>query len=113
MQKVKNAGMEHLDGIDSNDTTNTASTLATLGFTVTKSATASGQQDQSADFALIYFETNAVRVGAGTPTTAKGLIFESGEFLVLESEREIADTKFVSAVLGAHATLNAQIGYTR
>jgi len=113
MQKVKNAGMEHLDGIDSNDTTDIASTLSTLGFTIVKSSTATGQQDQQADFTLIYFETNAVRVGAATPTAAKGLIFEAGEFLVLESAREITDTMFISAVAGAHATLNAQIGYTR
>lgn len=111
MQKVKFGGMEHLEDVNGISSTNTASTLETLGFTVAMSEGATGRT-QKADIALIYFETNAVRVGAGTPSTSKGPIFEAGEFLILESAREIEDTKFVSAVVDVHATIHAQIGYT-
>lgn len=113
MQKVKFGVMDHLDDIDSNDSTNTASTLETLTFTVKKTATVSGARNQYADVILLYIEGNAVRYGAGTPTTSKGLILEVGEYLLLESRREIEDIKFVSAITDAHSTIHAQIGYSR
>ena len=114
MQIVNVSGMHHLDDIDSNASTNTASTLATLTFTVKKTATASGQEDLYADMALIQVETAAVRVGAGTPTQAGlGIKLEPGQFVLLETEREIEQTKFISAVAGNHATLQAQIGYKK
>ena len=113
MQKVKFGGMEQLDDVDSNASTDTASTLSTLGFTITKAATADGDREQDADVVLLYIEGYAVRYGAGTPTTSKGPILEVGEYLYLESMREIELVKFVSAVAGDHATINAQIGYSR
>ena len=114
MQRFKSGGtMVQTDNIDENDSTNTASTLETLGFTVTKSASATGQQDQDADVIWLYIEGNAVRYGAGTPTTSKGLVLQNGDYLLLESIREIETIKFISAVAGLHATINAQIGYSR
>ena len=113
MQKVIIGGMKELDAIDSNSSSNTASTLSTLGFTVTRASSASGQREQDSDQVLLYIEGNAVRYGAGTPTTSKGLVIQDGEYLLLESMREIETVKFVSAVTGAHATIHAQIGYSR
>ena len=113
MQKVRFGGMEQLDAIDSNASTNTASTLSTLGFTITRASTAAGQREQDSDEILLYIEGNSVRYGAGTPTTSKGLVLQVGEYLLLESMREIETVKFISAVAGLHATINAQIGYSR
>ena len=103
--------MRHMENVDSKASTDTASTLSTLGFTVAKSAGADGR-GQKADFALVYVETNDIRVGAGTPTTSKGPIIEAGDSVVLESLEEIETIKFISAVVGVHATLHAQIGYS-
>ncbi len=111
MQKVKLTGMKHLEGVDVKTSTNTASTLSTLGFTVSKAEGAAGQI-RKADLALIQFKVNTVAIGAGTLTTANGLSFDAGEFLILETEREIIDTKFISAVAGVHGTIHAQIGYS-
>ena len=68
--------------------------------------------EKKADLALIQFRVNTVAIGAGTLTTAKGLQFTAGEMVILETEREITDTKFISAVAGAHGTIHAQIGYS-
>ena len=113
MQRFKSSGMMmFLDDIDSNSSSNTASTLETLGFTVVKAATADGQQDQEADVILLYIEGNKVRFGAGTPTTSLGPPLED-EYILLETKREIETVKFISAVAGFHATIHAQIGYSR
>ena len=111
MQKIKIAGMRHMEDVDSNASTDTASTLATLGFTVEKAAGADGRIDK-ADFALVFVETNDVRVGPGTPTTSKGPIIATGDSFVLESVEEIEKVKVLSAVSGVHATLHAIIGYS-
>lgn len=111
MQKVKLTGMAHLEGIDVKNSTNVAQTLSAMGFTVKKAEGAEGQF-RKADLALIQFKVNTVAIGAGTLTTANGLSFDAGEFLILETEREITDTKFISAVAGVHGTIHAQIGYS-
>ena len=111
MQKIKIGGMRHLENVDSKASTNTASTLSTLGFTVAKGAGADGR-GQKADFALVFVETNDVRVGPGTPTTSKGPIIAAGDSYVLESVEEIETVKVLSAVSGVHATLHAIIGYS-
>ena len=103
--------MRHLEGVDVQSSTDVASTLETLGFTVAKAEGAAGQT-RKADLALIQFKVNTVAIGAGTLTTANGLSFDAGEFLILETEREITDTKFISAVAGVHGTIHAQIGYS-
>lgn len=111
MQKIKIAGMRYLEDVDSNASSNVARNLATMGFTVAKSAGAEGRTDK-ADFALVYVETNDVRIGSGTPTTSKGLIVVAGDSFVLESVEEIEKVKVLSAVSGVHATLHAIIGYS-
>lgn len=110
MQKIKIAGMRHMEDVDSKASTDTPSTLSGLGFTVAKAAGEDGR-GQKADFALVFVETNDVRVGAGTPTTSKGPIIAAGDSFVLESLEEVETIKVVSAVSGVHATLSAQIGY--
>ncbi|NHZ84985.1 MAG: hypothetical protein GWP19_03790 [Planctomycetia bacterium] len=111
MQKVKLTGMQHLEPVDVKTSTDVASTLSTLGFTVKKAEGAEGQF-RKADLALIQFRVNTVAVGSGTLTTAKGIQFAAGEILLLETEREITDIKFISAVAGVHGTIHAQIGYS-
>ncbi len=111
MQKVKFAGMRHLEGVEVKPSTDAAQTLLAMGFTVAKAEGAAGQT-RKADLALIQMRVNTVAIGAGTLTTAKGLQFAAGEMLILETEREIIDTKFISAVAGVHGTIHAQIGYS-
>jgi len=111
MQKVKFTGMRHLEDVDVKNSSNTASTLSTLGFAVSKAAGADGST-KKADLALIQFKVNAVAFGKGTLTTANGMSMDAGEFIILESEQEIIDTKFISAVAGVHGTIHAQIGYS-
>ena len=111
MQKVKLTGMKNLEGVEVKTSTDVATTLSGLGFTVAKGADSAGII-KKADLALIQFRVNTVAIGAGTLTTAKGLQFTAGEMVILETEREITDTKFISAVAGAHGTIHAQIGYS-
>ncbi len=111
MQKIKIGGMRHLEDVDSNASSNVARNLDTIGFTVAKSAGAEGRTDK-ADWALVYVETNDVRVGPGTPTDSLGAVIEAGDSFVLESVEEIAAIKVRSAVNGVHATLHAIIGYS-
>lgn len=111
MQKVKLTGMRHLEDVDFKNSTNAAQTLSDMGFTVKMAEGAAGQV-KKADLALIQFRVNTVTVGSGTLTTAKGMQFAAGEFVILETEREITDTKFISAVAGVHGTVHAQIGYS-
>ncbi len=110
MQKTIQTGMQVLEGVEKANTTNTASTLGTLGFTVSKAADAAGLT-RKADQVLLYVETNAIRIGAGTLLAATGLLVEAGDYIKLQSKEEILKTQFISAVAGVHATLHAQVGY--
>ena len=112
MQVVNIRGMRYLDNVDSNASTNTASTLATLGFTIVRSAGAAGII-MHVDMVLIQIETASVRVGVGSPTTSLGLLLDPGQFVLLETRAEVEETKFISAVAGVHATLQAQLGYKK
>ncbi len=110
MQKIKLEGMKSLENVTSFASSNVARNLSTIGFTVAKSEGEEGRT-QKADFALVYVETNDVRIGSGSPTDSLGPKVIAGDSFVLESEEEIANTKIISAVAGVHATLHAQIGY--
>lgn len=110
MQRIINSGMQQLLGVEKANTTNTASTLSTLGFTVAKDIGAE-LKTQKADQALIYVETNDIRIGAGTLLAATGLLVEAGDYIKLSSAKEIEQTKFISAVAGVHATLHVQAGF--
>ena len=110
MQKIKLEGMKHQEDVVSFASSDVARTLDTIGFTVEKAADTTGRV-QKADFALVYVETNDVRIGSGTPTDSLGLKIAAGDSFVLESAEEIEITKVISAVAGVHATLHAQIGY--
>ena len=113
MQVVNVSGMKYLDNVDSNATTNTASTLSTLGFTIVRGAGAAGRI-KHVDMVLIYVETAAIRLGKGTPTQAGlGLPIQPGQFVLLETRKEVEQTEFISAAAGVHATLQAQLGYKR
>jgi len=111
MQRIINSGMQQLLGVEKAATTNTASTLATLGFTVSRAAGAEGGKTFPAEQALIYVETNDIRIGAGTLLAATGLLVEAGDYIKLSSAKEIEQTKFISAVAGVHATLHVQAGF--
>jgi len=111
MQRIIQSGMQQLQGIEKAATTNTASTLATLGFTVSRAAGAEGGNVKPIDQALIYVETNNIRMGAGTLLAATGLLVEAGDYIKLSSAKEIEQTKFISAVAGVHATLHVQSGF--
>ncbi len=111
MQKIKISGMRVLEDVDSNASSDVARTLGVIGFTVTKSQSAEGRTDK-ADFALVYVETNDVRIGSGTPTDSLGPIVEAGDHFTLDSLEEIESVKVISAVAGVHATLHAQVGYS-
>ena len=86
-------------GLDQQNTSNTAETLTTMGFTI---------EDEGASplTATIYCETFAVRFGAGVVTATKGGVLNPGEYLLLESEKEIRNTKFISETAGSHGLLN-------
>ena len=112
MELIKYGGMQEMEDIDSNPSTDTASTLSELGFTVAKSATVDNTVDK-ADFALIYIELNSVRFGKGAPSITLGIVVNHGQIINLDSAKEIEETKFISAIAGAPATINAQIGYSR
>jgi len=112
MQRTIHSGMQQLQGIEKAATTDTASTLATLGFTTTRGVGAIADAKlKPCDKAIIYVETNDIRMGAGTLLAATGLFVEAGDYIKLESAKEIEHTKFISAVAGSHATLHVQLGF--
>ncbi len=111
MQRVINSGMQQLLGVEKAATSDTARNLSTIGFTVTRSGGAATTKAKPTDKALIYVETNDIRIGAGTLLAATGLLITAGNYVRLESAKEIEHTKFISAVAGVHATLHVQSGF--
>lgn len=111
MQRIIESGMQQLLDVEKANTSNTARTLSTIGFTISRAAGAEGGNVKPVDKALIYVETNDIRMGVGSPVAATGLLVEAGDYIKLQSAKEIADTKFISAVAGVHATLHVQVGF--
>jgi len=102
MQKVKSAGIpkKTVTGTSSD----TAQSLSTLGATV-RFDQAGGQESQ-AEFTHVSVETNGVRVCYnGDATTSLGDLLNPGDFVYLQGKEEISSATFISAVAGAHASL--------
>jgi hypothetical protein len=77
--------------------------LADLGATITLTG-ASGVV-RRAKYALITVETNAIRIGTNNATTALGHLVNPGKDIILENADEIEQAEIISAVAGAHGTL--------
>jgi len=105
MQKVKSAGIPQktVTGTSSN----TAQSLSSLGATVQYAQPAGQTQTyKDAEFADISVETNAVRVCRnGDATTSLGDLLQPGDSVELQGKEEVATATFISAVAGAHASL--------
>jgi hypothetical protein len=102
MQKVKSAGVpkKTVTGTSSN----TAQSLEDLGATVLVSQ--AGSITPQAIFADISVETNAVRVcRGGDATTSLGDLLQPGDSVQLQGNEEVSTATFISAVAGAHASL--------
>ena len=102
MQKVKSAGIPRktVTGTSSN----TAQSLSDLGATV--SFDHAGGITQQAEFATVSVETKAVRVAlGGDATTSLGDLLNPGDSVELQGKEEVSTATFISAVGGAHGTL--------
>ena len=84
-------------------TSNAKQSLADLGATITK--TGAGGTVQKAKYAIVSVETNAIRVGMNNASTSLGDLVQPGDIVQLDNAYEIEQAEFISAVAGAHATL--------
>jgi hypothetical protein len=111
MQKVVSAGIPQ--GIINGTSSNTAQSLTDLGATIeiNTSQPGGGALKRQAQFATVSVETNAVRFACGTPTTANGHLLQPGDSIDLQDVHEIKTAKFISAVAGAHATLQISVEF--
>ena len=111
MQKVVSAGIPQ--GIVKGTSSDTAQSLSDLGATIsiTTNQPGGGASVRQAQFATVSVETNAVRFACGTPTTANGHLLQPGDVVDLQDVHEIKTAKFISAVAGAHATLQITTEY--
>jgi len=109
MQRVSSGGTQAENAI-TGTTSDTAQTLIELGATLSKTGDVTGKV-HNACFALMAVENNDLRMSLDTPTAAKGLPWRAGETWKLESEAELQKFSCISAVAGAHATVQIIIQY--
>ena len=93
----------------SGNSTDAAQSLEDLGATIEYSNPA--QQTRQANYAYISVEDADVRIGKGTISTSLGHIVDAGTSAELESAAEVQQFKIISAVAGAHATLQITIEF--
>ncbi len=77
--------------------------LSDLGATITQ--TGAGGSVKSAKYAVVTVETNAVRVGFDNASTSLGHLVNPGKEIIFDNADEIIQGEIISAVAGAHATL--------
>jgi len=109
MQRVSSGGIQAENAV-TGTTSNTAQSLADLGATIAKAADASGVVHRAC-FAIISIENNDLRMSFDTPTAAKGILWAAGETWKLESEAEVQKFSAISAIVGAHASVQIIIQY--
>ena len=82
---------------------NTKQSLSDLGATIT--LTGAGGSVRKAKFASMSVETNAIRIGMNNASTSLGELKQPGDVVEFDNSDEIIQAEIISAVAGAHATL--------
>ena len=82
---------------------NAKQSLADLGATIT--LTGAGGTIQRAKFASMSVETNAIRVGMNNASTTLGELKQPWDVVEFDNADEIIQAEIISAIAGAHATL--------
>ena len=114
MQIIKLGGPKQTEPTVLKTTSDTSRTLSTISDTIKKTQDSDiGGQPMAANGAYITIETNTARVGIGTVTTTVGHLVGPGDVVLLESQHEIDNTEFISAVAGLAADLQITMQYFR